>query len=89
VITGRPARGIVNRVIHDVGPINSLAPEFPRAYEALAPLRIHAEKHGLGDYSPLWAGQAASMCRDIPAGALTKLLFEEATSLMKVLAAGL
>ncbi len=87
VITGRPARGIVNRVIRDIGPINPLAPEFPRAYEPLAPLRVHAEKNGLGDYSPLWAGQAAPMCREIPAGALTKMLFEEAATLMKALGA--
>src|SRR5262249_1250618 len=89
VITGRPARGIVNRVIRDLGPINPIAPEFPRAYEPLAPLRAHAEQNGLGDYSPLWAGQAAPMCREIPAGALTKMLFEEAITLMKALGRGL
>jgi nitronate monooxygenase len=89
VITGRPARGIVNRVIHDIGPINALAPEFPRAYESLAPLRIHAEKNDLGDFSPLWAGQAARMCRELPAGTLTKVLFNEALTLMKELGAGL
>src|SRR5262249_34138197 len=50
VITGRPARGIVNRVIREVGPMNPMAPEFPRAYEPLAPLRLHAEKNGLGDF---------------------------------------
>ena len=89
VITGRPARGIVNRVIRDIGPINALAPEFPRAHEALAPLRAYAEKKGLGDYSPLWAGQAASMCREIPAGALTKMLFEQAITLIEKLGMGL
>jgi len=87
VITGRPARGIVNRVIRDIGPINPLAPEFPRAYEALASLRVHAEKNGRDDYSPLWAGQAAPMCREIPAGTLTRMLFEEAVTLMNALGA--
>ena len=58
VITGRPARGIVNRAIREIGPNNPLAPEFPRAAEAIMPLRAHAEKNGSGDFSPLWAGQA-------------------------------
>src|SRR5207245_4884071 len=77
VITGRPARGIVNRVIPEVGPISTLAPDFPRANEALAPLRAHAEKGGSGDFSPLWSGQAAAFCREIPAGMLTKILADE------------
>ena len=31
VFTGRPARGIVNRVMREVGPISPLAPDFPLA----------------------------------------------------------
>jgi nitronate monooxygenase len=85
VITGRPARGIVNRAIREIGPINALAPEFPRAAEAISPLRAHAEKNGSCDFSPLWAGQATSMCREIPGGTLTKMLAEEAKGLIKVL----
>jgi nitronate monooxygenase len=85
VITGRPARGIVNRAIREIGPMNDLVPEFPRATEAVSPLRAHAEKNGLGDFSPLWAGQAAAMCKEIPAGKLTKMLAEEARELIKEL----
>ncbi len=88
VITGRPARGIINRIIQDVGPINALVPEFPRAAEALAPLRVHTEKIGSGDFSPLWAGQAASLAREVPAGEFTKLLFDEALRLMTQMGAG-
>lgn len=57
VFTGRPARGIVNRVMQEVGPMTSLAPGFPRAASALAPLRAAAEALGHGDFSPLWSGQ--------------------------------
>src|SRR5687767_646829 len=39
VFTGRPARGIVNRVMRELGPINSAAPAFPLAGSAVAPLR--------------------------------------------------
>jgi nitronate monooxygenase len=85
VITGRPARGIVNRVIREVGPLSPLAPEFPRAVEALAPLRSHTEKDGSGDFSPMWAGQSAAMCRELPAGTLTKMLAEETVRLLKQL----
>ena len=85
VITGRPARGIVNRVIREVGPMSPLAPAFPRAVDALAPLRAKAEQNGSGDFSPLWSGQSAAMCREIPAGQLTRMLAEEALRLMKQL----
>jgi nitronate monooxygenase len=87
VITGRPARGIINRVIREIGPLNAAVPEFPRAADALGPLRTRAESAGSGDFSPLWAGQAAAMAQEIPAGTLTKMLAEQAVQLMKQLAA--
>ncbi|HLX27417.1 MAG TPA: nitronate monooxygenase [Casimicrobiaceae bacterium] len=67
VFTGRPARGIVNRIVREIGPISAKAPAFPLATAALAPLRAEAERRGLGDFSPLWSGQNASGCREIPA----------------------
>lgn len=57
VFSGRPARGIVNRLIAELGPISSSAPAFPLASAAVAPLRSRAEAQGRGDFSPLWAGQ--------------------------------
>jgi nitronate monooxygenase len=66
LFTGRPARGIVNRIMRELGPIGP-APEFPLAVAALAPLRAKAEAAGSGDFSPLWAGQNASGCRATPA----------------------
>ncbi|HVL36843.1 MAG TPA: DUF561 domain-containing protein, partial [Burkholderiales bacterium] len=74
VFTGRPARGIVNRLIRELGPISSAAPAFPLATAALAPLRAAAEARGSADFSPLWSGQNASGCREIPAGELTRSL---------------
>lgn len=74
VFTGRPARGIVNRIIREIGPISSLAPQFPLAVAAVLPLRAAAEARGSGDFSPLWSGQNASGCREIPAAELTKRL---------------
>jgi nitronate monooxygenase len=74
VITGRPARGIVNRIVRELGPMREGVPSFPLATSALAPLRAAAEKRGSGDFSPLWSGQNASQCRAIGAAELTQLL---------------
>jgi len=74
VFTGRPARGIVNRIVREVGPISKDAPAFPLATAALAPLRAAAERRGSGDFSPLWSGQNASGCRAVPAADVTRAL---------------
>lgn len=74
IFTGRPARGIVNRIMKELGPICAAAPAFPLATSAIAPLRAKAESLGNGDFSPLWSGQNASGCREIPAAELTRQL---------------
>jgi nitronate monooxygenase len=74
IFTGRPARGIVNRVMREIGAMCATAPEFPLATSAIAPLRAKAESLGSGDFSPLWSGQNACGCREISAAALTKIL---------------
>jgi nitronate monooxygenase len=74
VFTGRPARGIVNRLMQELGPMNLAAPRFPLAAPAAAPLRAKAESIGSGDFSPLWAGQNVSGCKEISAGLLTQAL---------------
>ena len=74
LFTGRPARGIVNRIMKELGPINIAAPAFPLATAAIAPLRAKSESRGSGDFSPLWSGQNAAGCKEIPAGTLTKEL---------------
>ncbi len=72
LITGRPARGIVNRLIREVD--DRSAPDFPLATAAIGPLRAAAEKRGNGDFSPLWSGQNASGCKESPAGDVTREL---------------
>jgi nitronate monooxygenase len=72
VFTGRPARGIVNRIVREVGPISANAPPFPFAAAAVAPLRAAAERAGSGDFSPLWSGENASGCRDVSASQLVR-----------------
>ncbi|HEV7574516.1 MAG TPA: nitronate monooxygenase [Caldimonas sp.] len=72
LITGRPARGIVNRLMREVD--DAAAPAFPLATAAIGPLRAAAEARGSGDFSPLWCGQNASSCREAPAGEVTREL---------------
>ena len=74
LFSGRPARGIVNRVMTDLGLISSVPPAFPLASAALAPLRAQAESQGSGDFSPLWAGQNATGCKELPAAEITREL---------------
>jgi nitronate monooxygenase len=74
LFTGRPSRGIVNRLMRELGPMSTVAPRFPGAAPAIAPLRAKAEGAGSGDFSPLWSGQNASGCREVPAAELTREL---------------
>jgi len=79
VFTGRPARVLANRLTREVGPISGAVPGFPAPMAALAPLRAAAEQQqGSRNFPPLWAGQAASLAREIPGEALTRTLAETA-----------
>src|SRR5512147_307407 len=39
LFTGRPSRGIMNRLMRELGPLSDLPPSFPLAAAAIAPLR--------------------------------------------------
>jgi nitronate monooxygenase len=77
LFTGRPARGIVNRIMRELGPMSHAPPAFPLAASAIAPLRARAESQGSGDFSPLWAGQNVSGCKEVSAAVLTRELASE------------
>lgn len=77
LFTGRPARGIMNRIMRELGPISAAAPAFPLAASAIAPLRAKAESLGSGDFSPLWAGQNTTGCKETSASVLTRELARE------------
>ena len=86
VFSGRPARGLVNRLMREVGPMSDRAPAFPTAGSALVPLKAKAEAAGASDFSALWSGQAASLGRDIGASDLTRQLAANAEQRLKALA---
>lgn len=78
LFSGKPARGLINRLIREQGPMSTDAPGFPLAGKALAPLKFHAEPLGSGDFMSMWSGQAASLCREMGAEELTQKLANEA-----------
>jgi nitronate monooxygenase len=78
VMTGRPSRGFYNRLMRELGPMSEVAPEFPLAAAAVAPLRAKAEAQDSGEFSPLWSGQAAALGRQMPARELLAKLSAEA-----------
>jgi len=82
VFSGRPARGIVNRLIREIGPMSPFAPAFPLAGSAIAPLRKHSEATGSEDFAQMWSGQAGRLCRELPAGELSRQLAAETLSII-------
>ncbi|CAG9177285.1 Nitronate monooxygenase [Cupriavidus pampae] len=80
LFTGRPARGIFNRLMREVGPISTVAPAFPTSGGALIPLRKAAENEQLGDFTNLWSGQAGPLSKEMSSAALTRYLGEVFTA---------
>jgi nitronate monooxygenase len=75
VFTGRPARALANRLTREVESFSGV-PAFPLAMPVLAPLRAEAERQGRTEFSAFWAGETASLARNMPARAMTQLLVE-------------
>jgi len=74
LLSGRPARGIRNRLMAELEPQGEKIPAFPRAALALGPLRRAAEQQGRDDFSPLWCGTDPSGCRSVGAADQTRWL---------------
>ncbi len=83
LFTGRPARGIANRLMREHGPLKADIPPFPTAAPPLGPLKAAAEAQGKGDFTALWSGQAGRLAREIGAGELTQSLAADALRAMK------
>ena len=88
VFTGRPARGLVTRLMTDFGPLAASLPDFPLAGATLAKLLTSAAARDSGDFQPLWAGQSASMAKNIGATALTLDVLAQAEHILATLRSG-
>lgn len=74
LFSGGLARGMFNRVMHELGPQNSAAPAFPMATAGITPLRTRAESLGLDDFTPLWSGMNRRGCLEAPAAEVVQRL---------------
>lgn len=74
-ISGRPARGIVNRLITHGA--SGTPPAYPVAYDAAKRLHAAAAKAGNHEYAAHWAGQGAPLARAMPAAELVRTLVRE------------
>jgi len=78
VISGRPARGIVNRFMREVGASgHPSVPGFGIAYNAGKKLIEAAAAAGNPEFAAHWAGQGAALARSLPAAQLVATLQEE------------
>jgi len=77
-LSGRPARGILNRFIKHAELASGLSPAaYPLAYDATKRLNDAAAKLGNDEFAAHWAGQGVSMARELPAAALMDQLIRE------------
>jgi nitronate monooxygenase len=83
LFSGRPARGIMNRIMREAGPMSDKTPAFPTAGGALAPLKKAAEAQGDTGFTSLWSGQAAALGVANGAGEVTRRLAEDALDRLK------
>ena len=81
--TGRPARGIVNRLLKEMDGKENIIPDFPTVGSIIKPLANTAAKKGDEDFLSLWAGQSAPMSHNIPAKDLVEKLIKETSSIFK------
>lgn len=77
-ISGRRARGIVNRMIVHCETDAPEPPDYPVAYDAAKQIFGAAGKQGVDDLAAHWAGQGALLAREMPAAELVALLAKEA-----------
>ncbi|MET0504793.1 MAG: nitronate monooxygenase family protein [Luteibacter sp.] len=84
VLTGRPARGAINRIMHEIGPWSADALPFPLAGGPLAPMRAATEPTGQGDFQPLWSGQAGALAREVSAEDITRAIVAQAAKILRI-----
>lgn len=78
VFSGRPARGMVNRLVRYGEAEGSPVPaDYPLAYDAAKQLNALAATSGCHEFAAQWAGQGAALSRALPAADLVDVLMTE------------
>jgi nitronate monooxygenase len=76
--SGRHARGIENRFMREMRPVENEVPAYPVQNRLTKELRAAAAKAGEADMLSLWAGQAATLAREGASGDLVRQWWAEA-----------
>ncbi|APC17658.1 2-nitropropane dioxygenase [Pseudomonas frederiksbergensis] len=77
-ISGRPARGMVNRLITDLDATGApQCPAYPLTYDAAKALHAAASAKGCNEFAVQWAGQGAALAREMSAKAMVEVLVAE------------
>lgn len=77
-MSGRPARGLPNRIFSEVGgPDAPALPGYSYTYDATKALQAVAAAQGCHDFAAQWAGQGAPLARELPAAELLAVLVAE------------
>ena len=77
IFSGRPARGIVNRMMQALQADEATVPPYPVQNALTGALRRAAAQAGQADCLSLWAGQGVAQVRPMPAAQLVALLAQE------------
>jgi nitronate monooxygenase len=85
--SGKPARGLVNRFIREMAERDAPQLAFPAQNSVTGKLRQACAKAGKQDFLAMWAGQAAPLCRALPAAELIAQLERESLAAIRELAA--
>lgn len=81
-ISGRPARGMLNRLIQHVETAGSPLPAgYPMTYDAAKQLNAAASQQGNHEFAAHWAGMGAPLARELPAAELVAELARELSAL--------
>ncbi len=81
--SGRHARGLHNAFIERMQPYEALVPPYPIQNALTGEIRQAAAKAGRLEFMSLWAGQAASLCRSLPAAELVETLMQETQTVLR------
>jgi nitronate monooxygenase len=85
--SGKPARGLANRFMREMGERNAPQLAFPAQNALTGKLRTAAAKAGNPDFVAMWAGQAVALSRALPAAELVAALEAETLECLDRLAA--
>ena len=86
--SGRPARGLQNRFTREMRDLEDAVPDFPILNTLTGPLRKASSQEGNTDFMSLWAGQSASLSRNLPAEQLLAQLVKETEQTLRQLISG-